>query len=148
MIEPDIRPARCPHYPGQKGFELLTDYTFELLTGGFMTIPAGFWYNAGSIPNLFWQLTFSPYDPDILAGTLIHDWCYTTHCVDKPIADRMLYKAILDHGFNVKATLVDGAIKAFGASSWKHTADDMRYLNTLRNSIRASGRSLVKYGLG
>ena len=147
LIEPKLQPARCSYYLEQKGFRLLEDYAFNLPTGGVMTIPKDFWYNAGSIPKAFWQVTFSPYDPDILALTLIHDWCYTTHCVSKATADSILYTGLEKEGYAIKSRLVGSAVQIFGGWAWNQDANDRRYLNQLRATLVNSGRSTTKYGL-
>lgn len=147
LTEPKLQPARCSYYLDQKGFRLLEDYVFSIPGGGVMTIPKDFWYNAGSIPWLFWQVTFSPYDPDILAATLIHDWCYTTHCVDKATADTMLENYLSHEGYTKRAAVVGNAVKVFGKWAWNQDRNDLRYLNQLRATLANSGRSTAKYGL-
>ena len=148
MKAPILKPARCLYYPDSAGFELVEDYAFQIVGGGFLTVPAGFWYNGASIPAAFWQITFSPFDPRILAGALVHDWLYTSKQVQKNIADATLEKYLIDfHSGTIKAALVKKAVQLFGGFAWKDSDTDRRYVNALRARITNSGRSLTKYGL-
>ena len=144
---PVLRPAYNSLYKSW-GFELVEDYAFSIVGGGILTVPAGFLYDGASIPAAFWQLTFSPYDPRILAGALVHDWLYTSNQVQRNIADATLEKYLIEFdGGKFKSAIVKKAVQLFGSFAWQDTYIDRRYINQLRATITSSGRSLAKYGL-
>lgn len=145
------QPKTQPQYNNlykQWGFLIIEDYPFHASGGGVHTVPAGFWYNAGSIPAPFWQLTYSPYDPVLLAPTLVHDWPYLSHCVPKEVADQTLYDYAMALGASsFKMTLIRRAVVTFGDRFYQRDDVDMAYLSGLRTDIIDSGRSLARYGL-
>jgi len=145
--EPLLSPGRCRFYPGKKGYYLEGDYTFQSHGGGVHTIPAGFWFNGASIPALFWQLTFSPFDPDIMPHALAHDWAYSSHVVDRWTADETLWRGLRKDGYAIKAKVVGAAVKTAGSMFWDDDDIDVAYMYDLRLQISESDRSLAKYGL-
>ncbi len=147
MNPPLLKPAYNVLYHSY-GFELVEDYAFEIVGGGIMTIPATFWFNGASIPAAFWQVTYSPYDPRILPGALVHDWLYTSKHVQRNIADATLKKYIDEfNGGSLKSDVIKLAVNLVGSFAWEDSPTDRRYLNSLRAGLRFSGKSLAKYGL-
>ena len=144
-------PKTTPHYStvyGEWGLRVLEDWTFSNANGGIHTVPAGFWYNAGSIPKLFWQLTFDPYHPVMQIACLPHDWAYFSHCMSKKDADDTLHHDLIQLKANpLKSAMVKTAVQAFGDSSYKLDRIDYVYLQQLRDDIVNDGRRLAKYGL-
>lgn len=147
MNRPILTPAECRLYPNKKGCELFEDFTFVAVDGKTYTIPAPFWCDGGSIPKMFWQVTFSPFDMDVIDEFIKHDWFYTSHTADKKIADATLNSGLTQKGATVKAALVDKAVKLFGESSWKLDATDRLYMRSLRKTIIESGRNPADYCL-
>lgn len=130
------------------GLLVTEDWAFPNANGGIHTVPALFWYNAGSIPALFWQLTYDPYHPILLPPTLAHDWPYFSHCMSKEDADDTLYKLLLEMGASsVKSAAIKKAVQVFGNKFYERDRKDYLYLSVLRSQILESGRSLAKYGL-
>lgn len=143
-----LTPATCTYYPGQWGFDLVADFPVEYTDGTYITIPAGFWYNAGSIPSAFWQLTFSPYDPRILVPTLPHDYGYTTKCVSRAVADATLTRDLAKWAHGVRPSLVNLAVRCFGSFAWRDTDQDQAYYNHLVKTVIANADyGLARYGL-
>jgi len=91
---PILTPAECNLYPDEQGCDLVEDFSVEASNGKTYTIPAGFWFNGGSIPAAFWQATFTPFDMRVIDFFLFHDWAYTSHCCDKRTADDTLQAGI------------------------------------------------------
>ncbi len=147
MIKPTLRPEPCKFYPDEQGYIVVDDWGFAAVDGKKYTVPAGFWFNGGSIPSAFWQATFTPFDSRIVHGFLAHDWMYSTHCCDKTTADHTLQKIIDDAGLSVKGALVASAVFLFGGSSWKLEAVDKLYIHSLRKTIIENGKSPHEYGL-
>lgn len=145
MTRPILTPSECSLYPNKKGCELFEDFTFVAVDGKTYTIPAPFWCDGGSIPEMFWQVTFSPFDMDVIDEFIKHDWFYTSHTADKKIADATLSAGLTQKGATVKAALVDKAVKLFGESSWRHTNIDKLYLRRLKLQIQLSGRDPARY---
>lgn len=135
-------------YPNEPGMTVCSDFSFIAFGGGAHTIPAGFWYNGASIPALFWQLIYSPFDPRILEAACIHDWLYTNKAVGRSVADATLRMYIqINCRDKIKPAIVQKAVAMFGGGSWKDSPADKTYLNRLRHEIAESGRSLTAYGL-
>lgn len=147
-LKPDIRPAECVYYPKQAGFILrISDWQYRTVDGAVYRVPYGFWSNGGSIPSAFWAATFSPFDMRVIEDFMEHDWAYTSHCCDKTIADHTLLNSLRIKGFDFKATLVAGAVEAFGRASWKLDPVDKLYARSLRQDIIESGRNPSDYCL-
>lgn len=144
---PKLEPADCRFYPKEKGYLLVEDWVVTANDGKEYFIPEGFWFNGGSIPPAFWQVTFTPFDPHIIDGFLLHDWAYTSHVMDKQTADDSLQDWIDKKGNGVKGALVASAVRMFGKSSWKHVGIDMLYLHDLKNQIINRGIRLDRYRL-
>lgn len=144
---PNLVPERCRYYPKDKGYALLQDWHVTANDGVDYVVPKGFWFNGGSIPKLFWQVTFTPFDPDIIDGFLLHDWAYTSHVMDKQTADDSLQDFIQSSGFSVRANLVATAVRMFGKSSWEHTLTDRNYLDSLKWTLKYNGLDLKTYKL-
>ena len=145
-MQPLLRPASCMHYPDAPGFELVQDYGFTVAGGGAFTVPAGFWYNGASIPAAFWQVTFSPFDPRILAPALVHDWLYTSKQVPRKVADETLAMLIAETS-PARAQIVRAAVRSFGGFVWPDSRADRDYIASLSRAIVMSGRGLSAYGL-
>ncbi len=144
---PVLTPADCILYDKQQGSTLVNDFTIVACDNKSYTIPAGFWFNGGSIPPLFWQLTFTPFDMRVIDGFLFHDWCYSSHCCSKEIADKTLLDYIKQKGLSAKAAVVYRAICVFGDKFWQLDSIDKLYMRRLSLSIYESGRDPKKYGL-
>lgn len=144
-------PPTVPHFStlyNKWGLRLLEDYVFSNVNGGIHTVPAGFFYDAGSIPAAFWQLTFDPYHPVMQISALPHDWAYISHCMSKKDADETLQSTLLKLKTHpLKASAIKSAVAVFGDSSWNRDNIDYLYLQQLRHDILDSGRSLAKHGL-
>ncbi|MCC7516609.1 MAG: DUF1353 domain-containing protein [Pseudomonadales bacterium] len=146
-VRPLTRPADCAFYPDEQGCDLAEDFPVVASDGKTYVVPSGFWFNGGSIPSFFWQLTFTPFDQRVIDAFLFHDWAYTSHVIDKRVADDTLQAFIRDKNMSAKAWAVARAVRWFGDSSWKHTAVDAQYLRQLTADIRASGRDEKLYGI-
>ena len=148
MIRPDFRPADCRFYPGQPGYELTNDFSFIVASGSARTIPAGFWFNGASIPAAFWQITFSPFDPRIIDGALIHDWLYTSKQVPRKVADNTFAAFLLANSHaGIRTEVVRYAVRMFGGLAWLDSKRDREYLTSLKQMIRQRGAPLSRYGL-
>ena len=147
MNTPTTKAWYSDHYK-QWGLMVTADWCFPNANGGYHTVPAGFWYNGGSIPALFWQLTYSPYHPILLAPTLAHDWAYFSHCMSRNDADDTLHYLLqYMNASTFKSAAIKTAVTTFGAGFYERDNTDFLYLSQLRAAILDSGRTLAKYGL-
>lgn len=146
-MRPILTPADCNLYPNDQGCELVEDFSVEASNGKTYTIPAGFWFNGGSIPAAFWQATFTPFDMRVIDFFLFHDWAYTSHCCDKRTADDTLQAGIRSQGLKLRGAVVTTAVRLFGDSSWNRTSIDALYLRRLKLQIQLSGRDPADYCL-
>jgi hypothetical protein len=146
-MRPILTPADCKLYPDEQGCDLVEDFSVEASNGKTYTIPAGFWFNGGSIPAAFWQTTFTPFDMRVIDFFLFHDWAYASHCVDKRTADDTLQAGIRSRGLTLRGAVVTTAVRLFGESSWKLDATDRLYMRSLRKTIIDSGRNPADYCL-
>lgn len=111
------QPVCCPY--NRKYYILLKDYTFWY-KGIKYTIKAGFKWNGASIPRLFWLTTGTPFDPIHLAASLIHDYIYNSHCIDRKSADQLYRQLLLIHeASKYNAWKEYKAVRHFGKSNWK-----------------------------
>lgn len=147
MNRPILTPADCKLYPDQQGCDLVEDFVVVDTLGKAHAIPAGFWFNGGSIPAAFWQATFTPFDMRVIDFFLFHDWAYASHCCDKRTADDTLQAGIRSRGLTLRGAVVTTAVRLFGESSWKHTNIDALYLRRLKLQIQLSGRDPARYML-
>ena len=126
---------------------MVEDFVVVDTLGKAHTIPAGLWFNGGSIPAAFWQATFTPFDMRVIDFFLFHDWAYTSHCCDKRTADDTLQAGIRSRGLTLKGAMVATAVRLFGASNWEHTNIDALYLRRLKLQIQLSGHDPARYML-
>jgi len=84
-------------------------------------VPKGFITDGASIPVFFHRLIGHPFKSKFIVPALIHDFCYTSHCVSKDYADTVFYKGLLS--YNVpkwRAWMMWKSVKWFGKSAWKN----------------------------
>jgi hypothetical protein len=144
-----LSPSNHPLFPDSAGYILGSDYGFSLAGGGAMTVPAGFWFNCASIPAVLWAVIYSPFDPRIITGALVHDWLYTSHVTDRRTSDDTLMQyAAIGGGSRAKVAAIGAGVKTFGGAFWGHNENDQKYITALTNDIKSSGRNLRQYGLG
>ena len=147
MQMPLLTPAKCSVYPKKPGFDLCEDYLFWCDIGQ-LVVPKGFWFDGASIPALFWQITFSPFDPRVLTGALVHDWLYTSKQTSREGADKTLSKYLLYGGAgSFRTGVVEKAVRLCGESSWVDTQQDRQYVDVLKQRIRQFGGNPHMYGL-
>ena len=79
-----------------------------------------FRYDGASIPAPAWQLTFSPFHPDVMLPSLIHDWVFYNHQINRDALDEIFYRLLRDNGVNyLKANTMWAAVRATGGIFWE-----------------------------
>lgn len=65
---------------------------------GKMRIPKGFKWNGASIPRAFWVLIGSPFSPEFMRASLVHDFLYHRKDVSAKCTDKLFRDVLLDDG--------------------------------------------------
>lgn len=143
-----LAPWVCDFYPNESGFLLTKDYAFTDLDGVNRLVPKFFWFNGASIPRPLWPFIYSPFHPEVILGSLVHDWLYTSHIVTKEHTDELLHKICIEEGADErKAAFIFNAVNRLGDPFWKNSETDLAYFSHLKDWIVKSGRKLSDYGI-
>lgn len=94
-------------------------YTFKIRPG-FMT-------DGGSIPRAFsWFARGWSDDYRYNAAYILHDWCYASGKVNRPMADDMLRSSLRDCGLSrFKASTICWAVNNFASGHYGRMNDDL-----------------------
>ena len=78
------------------------------------------------------MFTYTPFHPDVLLPSLIHDWMYYNHQADRDITDDLFFTLLKNNGVsNFMANLMWGAVKAGGEFVWDNDEEDIEMLTEL-----------------
>lgn len=118
--EADSLPAAHVDWVGPGyNFELADDYRLEI-DEWVIEIPAGFRFNAASVPRVAWAV-ISPLDLGIIS-VLVHDWTYAGRPVEgmsRSEADSLFKRLMKLEGVPWwKRQVAYGAVRAFGGERW------------------------------
>lgn len=129
--QPSLNPV-----PDKNKYELAMDY--ELVMNGVeIVVPRYFNYDGASIPALAWQLTYPPFHPDVMLPSLIHDWLFYNHQVDRKTTDEIYYGLLRNNGVHrVKAKAMWGVVRMLGGFAWDNTDEHTDMLVALCNRVR------------
>lgn len=102
-------------------FELMETYLLEV-EQGLLRIPAGFTFDAGSVPRPAW-LFISPLDLGVVS-VLVHDWLYRTGgqlgLLTRAEADRLFREQMKAEGVSWwRRRAAHLAVRLAGGSSWQ-----------------------------
>ncbi|WP_064603712.1 DUF1353 domain-containing protein [Photobacterium sp. J15] len=130
------QPSLTPHANENK-YELVRDYEI-LVEGVEIVVPKFFRYDGASIPALAWQATYSPFHPDVMLPSMIHDWLYYNHQVEQEQSDDIFYRLLRDNGVNyLKASMMWGAVRTAGGLFWDNDKEDEAMLIALCNKVKS-----------
>lgn len=122
--------------PPKNKFELNRDYELTI-DGHLIVVPKGFQYDGASIPSVAWQLTNSPFHPDVMLPSLIHDWLFYNHQTDQETADEIFYKLLRKNGVNyLKSNTMWAAVRTAGQLFWENDDEDLAFLCELYNKVK------------
>ena len=131
MKQPTLRPA-----PSFEHYEVVRDFEPDGLAHEIV-VPKDFHYDGASIPAAAWQLTYTPFHPDVMAAALVHDWLYYNHQVDQETADDLFFDILRANGVGMfKAGTMWIAVRNFGAAFWANDAADLQFLVSLCAALR------------
>lgn len=131
MKQPTLKPI-----PAENRYELLRDY--ELVIDGIeIVVPKSFRYDGASIPPAAWQLTYSPFNPDVMLPALIHDWLFYIHQVDREKTDDIFFKLLRRNRVDyLKASAMWGAVRLAGEFFWDNDEEDIAMLVKLCRRVK------------
>jgi hypothetical protein len=92
-------------------------YRSDLL-GRTLTVPGDFQTDFASVPRL--PVVYLAAGGRGDRAAVVHDWLYSTQCVDRSTADKVLREALLASGYSdMLANAFYVAVRSFGESHWK-----------------------------
>ena len=131
--QPELRPNPKDDY-----YMLMSDYNITV-NNIKIVVPKYFQYDGASIPRVGWQVTYTPFDPDVMLPSLIHDWLFYNHQVPRDIADDIFYRLLKDNGVSgLKANIMWGAVRTAGSLFWDNDDDDIKDLANLYLKVKES----------
>jgi hypothetical protein len=100
---------------GRQLYKVLARFRYASEVAGLVDVPAGYVTDLCSQP----QLTMSLLGECAQEPSVPHDYAYSTHCMARASADRMLYEACLSTGVpRWKAALIYAGVRVGGGSHW------------------------------
>lgn len=129
------QPIVAPH-AAENTYELRRDYSLE--TGNVaIVVPKFFRFDGASIPAPAWMFTYTPFHPDVMLPSLIHDWMYYNHQENRDITDDIFFTLLKNNGVsNFMANAMWGAVRAGGDFFWDNDDDDIEMLTALCRKVR------------
>jgi hypothetical protein len=129
-IQPTVTPQPGPVLSQISAYEYRVATPYEVVVSippktWAISIAEGFRTDGASIPaKLQYRLGLEPTSPCLIRGAVVHDALYNSEWLDRPIADAILLKLILEDGAHPdKARAVHRAVSDCGGVVWsRHTA--------------------------
>lgn len=120
----------------QNHWQLLADLRYySAYLGRELLVPAGFVTDFASVPRI-------PIIYDLQGGkgdkaAVVHDMLYSTQCVDRETADKVLAEALLACGYSQLTTVgwFYAGVRLFGASHW--TKDNVPQNDDVQDALIA-----------
>lgn len=129
------QPSLTPH-PTQNKYQLARDYRV-MVQHTKIVIPRYFRYDGASIPAAAWVLTFSPFHPDVMLPSLVHDWMYYNHQQSREETDDLFYDLLRDNGVSyAKASVMWAAVRSGGELFWENDDEDIQMLVDLCKKVQ------------
>lgn len=121
--------------------------TQDFVYGDF-AVPEGFTFDGASVPWIAWQLIGTPFHPEFMRASVLHDWIYHTHEIDRNATDSLYHKVLLeDFVGNRQAMVMYLACAIFGGPYWENDETDLAFIERMRHSVIERGKDPAKYGL-
>lgn len=113
MRDPQGRPLLTR--AGRQLWRLLSCFRYQSDVAGLIEAPAGYVTDLCSQP----QITMSLLGECAQGPSVPHDYAYTTHCIPRDLADKMLYEACLLTGVpRWKALMIYAGVRIGGGLHW------------------------------
>lgn len=101
---------------GRQLWRVISRFRYQSDVAGLVEVPAGYVTDLCSQP----QATMSLLGECAQQPSVPHDYAYSTHCMTRAAADRMLYEACILTGIpRWKAALIYAGVRVGGASHWE-----------------------------
>jgi hypothetical protein len=105
--------------PNTDTYELAEDLEFSFRDDVYV-VPKGFKTDGASVPRVFWSLSMTPFDPRVIRAAVIHDYIYSSHCIEREDGDRLFRKILLEDGTDPQITEnMYRSVRDFGRFAWK-----------------------------
>ena len=128
------QPFLVPHV-AENNYELSRDYRLEM-NNVTVVVPKFFKFDGASIPAPAWLFSYTPFHPDVMLPSLIHDWMYFNHQEDRDTADDIFFTLLKANGVsNFMANAMWGAVKVGGGLVWDNDEDDVAMLVRLCRKV-------------
>lgn len=129
------QPTLAP-LPKENKYRLVRDFAIEV-EGVLVVVPKYFRFDGASIPPAAWQLTYSPFHPDVMLPALIHDWMFYNHQENREVTDDIFYRLLKDNGVSdLKASAIWAAVRTAGELFWKNDEEDKKLLLWLCKKVK------------
>jgi hypothetical protein len=98
-----------------------------------LEIKEGFEFDGATVPRVFWWIAGYPFQAPRVTAAVMHDWLYTTHVVERSVADKLFYLAMRELGCTKHCADMDYLfVRLFGWIGWNNnTYDDIMSANEL-----------------
>lgn len=105
--------------PLQKQYQLVDNFTF-ILNHTTVTIPKGFKTDGASIPRMLHTIIGqTPFNPNIIIPSMIHDYLYTTGICTRKEADVNLLNMLILNDLKITGYFMYLAVRLFGFNHFK-----------------------------
>ena len=112
---------------GDQDYILLDDLVYENNTL-IITVKSGFWFDAISIPKIFWTLIDSPFTGKAVRSATIHDGLYASQHLSKKDCDKIFLECMKCDGVSYfKRYAMYLAVKYGGHQAYNDTEDLEHY---------------------
>lgn len=131
MKQPVLKPV-----PDMDLYLLVKDYKLKCGRYEFV-IPKGFAFDGASIPSIAWHGIGTPFEPQFMLPSMVHDWIYIVHTYSREEADDLFYELLKENGVKeAKAFVMWMAVRAGGWYGWVHNEDKLKELEELHNKTK------------
>ena len=104
---------------GDQDYILLEDLVYEN-ESLILTVKKGFWFDAISIPKVFWSLIDSPFTGKAVRPATGHDVLYSSEFFDRKQCDDLFLEMMEADGVGyMKRYAMYWAVRSFGWTVWK-----------------------------
>jgi len=120
--------------PGKNEYRVVKDYYYTS-DYGLVVVPRGFLSDGASIPLVFQGLIYTPFHPDVISASVVHDWLFANHQLDFHQANDVFRSILEANGVSpAKVAVMYKAVEGFGDDHWLQTPETLDHLRTLFNS--------------
>lgn len=103
-------------------------------------VPYGFEWDGASIPRAAWSvLGYTPFHPDLMRASCVHDYLYRERIGTRRAADALFRDLVIADGVPADtAALLYAAVRQFGVHTWRD-AEDARHAQALDEHLVQAG---------